>query len=249
MRLKEAYPVQWWPGRLDPRQGVVVIGVDGGAADLDARLRGHDGETREANGDLGPRLRGHDGVTLGAKGETPRCDGGLHGAEVAPASRRASARARVREVLRAALGELSGLALTEITIQSTPGRAPAVSYSRPRAITPGISISHDEPLSLAAINLHGPVGVDLLRVQDIPDWRAVAHDYLGPRTAAWLGAQPAACRAAAFARAWSAHEARLKCLGLQLIEWTPGLAAELADCHCCDLSLPAGFAGALAWRD
>jgi 4'-phosphopantetheinyl transferase len=161
---------------------------------------------------------------------------------------RAAARARVRGALREVLGQMAGLAPDAIVIQSTPGCAPALSFPGRHGPAPGISISHDEPLSLAAIHLHGPVGVDLMRVQDIPDWRAVAHDYLGPHATALLDAAPAAERAAAFARAWSAHEARLKCHGLQLTEWTPALAARLDGCDCRELVLPAGIKGAVAWR-
>jgi 4'-phosphopantetheinyl transferase len=165
------------------------------------------------------------------------------------ATGRDAARARVRVALREALGQLAGLAPDVILIQSTPGCAPSVSYPGRDREAPCVSISHDEPLSLAAIHLHGAVGVDLMRVQAIPDWRAVARDYLGPQATALLEALPVADRAPAFARAWSAHEARLKCHGLQLAEWTPRLAGQLDGCHCRELALPAGIKGAVAWRD
>jgi 4'-phosphopantetheinyl transferase len=213
MTLAGGHPVLWWPGRPDVRDDLVVIGVDGDAANWGTGLRGYDGQA-----------------------------GG------AAAIQRVDARARIRVVLREALGELAGLPPDAVMIQSTAGCAPAVSYLRPAATLPHISISHDEPLSLAAIHLHGPVGVDLARVQDIPDWRAVAHDYLGPHVARLLDAELPENRAAAFARAWSAHEARFKCHGLQLAEWTPRLGDVLAGCHCRALSLPPGFAGAVAWR-
>jgi 4'-phosphopantetheinyl transferase len=183
--------------------------------------------------DWGTRLRGYDGEKAGFDGE---------------AAGRGAARARVRVALREALGQLAGLAPDAILLQSTPGCAPAVSYPGREQAAPGVSISHDEPLSLAAIHLHGAVGVDLMRVQAIPDWRAVARDYLGPHATALLEALPVADRAAAFARAWCAHEARLKCHGLQLAEWTPRLAGQLDGCHCRELALPAGIKGAVAWR-
>jgi 4'-phosphopantetheinyl transferase len=219
MTLAGGHPVLWWPGRPDVREGPLVIGVDGGAGNWGTRLRGYD---RQA--------------------------GGAAAGDGAAATGRVDARARIRVALREALGELAGLPPEAVMIQSTAGCAPAVSYLRPAATLPRISISHDEPLSLAAIHLHGPVGIDVARVQDIPDWRAVAHDYLGPHAARLLDAELPEHRAAAFARAWSAHEARLKCHRLQLAEWTPRLADVLASCHCRALSLPAGFAGAVAWR-
>jgi 4'-phosphopantetheinyl transferase len=228
MTQSAGHPVRWWPTELEVHEGLVVIGVDGGAADLGTRLRGYDeGPAGRDDGHLGSCLRGYDGD---------------------PAMQRGAARAQVRVALREALGQLADLPRDAITIQSTPGRAPTVSYPGRQGQAPGVSISHDEPLSLAAINLHGPVGIDLMRVREIPDWRAVAHDYLGPHATALLDAILPARRADAFARAWSAHEARLKCHGLQLAEWTPRLAAQLDGCHCRELALPAGFAGAVAWR-
>jgi 4'-phosphopantetheinyl transferase len=192
LTLVAGWPVRWWPATFEPREELVVIGVDG-------------------------------------------------------STQRDAARARIREALRAALGQMAGLAPDAIMIQSRPGFPPAVSYSGAGVAPPGIGIAHDEPLSLAAIRRHGPVGIDLLRVQEMPDWRAVAHDYLGPAATARIAAAPPAQRATAFARAWTAHEARLKSLGLQLAEWTPQLETRLARCQCRELVLPAGFAGALAW--
>jgi 4'-phosphopantetheinyl transferase len=61
-----------------------------------------------------------------------------------------------------------------------------------------------------------------------------------------LAALPADARDAAFAQAWSEHEARLKSLGLQLEEWRAELAPLLAACTCLPLALPAGYAGYLA---
>jgi 4'-phosphopantetheinyl transferase len=187
-------------------------------------------------------------VVIGVEGGAPNLGTRLRGYDMDAAAQRNAARARVRMALREALGQLAGVAPAAITIQSTPGRAPAVSWPDMRGPAPGVSISHDEPLSLTAINLHGPVGIDLMRVTEIPDWRAVAHDYLGPHATALLETSLPARRAAAFARAWCAHEARLKCHGLQLVEWSPRLGAQLGDCHCRELALPAGFAGAVAWR-
>jgi 4'-phosphopantetheinyl transferase len=207
--------VCWWPAKIDVHDGLVVIGVGGGATDLGTRLRGYDGEQAEYDGE---------------------------------ASGRGAARARVRAALREALGQLAGLPSGAITIQSTPGSAPSISFAGKDRAAPGVSISHDEPLSLAAISLRGAVGVDLMRVQAIPDWRAVARDYLGPRATALLDATPEDHRAATFARAWSAHEARLKCHGLQLAEWTLRLASQLDGCHCRELILPTGMKGAVAWR-
>jgi 4'-phosphopantetheinyl transferase len=172
---------------------------------------------------------------------------GVEHAEAGPGPQRDAARERIRVVLRAALGQLGGVAPEAIMIQSRPGFAPAVSYSGASLPPPGVAITHDGPLSLAAIRHAGPVGIDVMRVQELPDWRTVARDYLGPAATARIAAAAPTRQAAAFARAWTAHEARLKSLGLQLAEWTPQLESQLARCQCRELALPAGFAGVIAW--
>lgn len=113
-----------------------------------------------------------------------------------------------------------------------------------------LSLSHAEGLSVAALHRGGPVGVDVMRVLPdvLPDWAAVARDYLGPPTCDQLAAVAPAQRAWAFAQAWTRWEAGLKCLGLALTEWTPGLAQRLALCRITPLDLPAPYCGALATR-
>ncbi|MBI3902973.1 MAG: hypothetical protein HY306_08565 [Nitrosomonadales bacterium] len=97
-------------------------------------------------------------------------------------------------------------------------------------------------MSVAAFNPVGAVGVDLIEVQDIPDWARVAHDYLGMASACRLAALAHGERPLAFAQAWSEREAQLKLHGLPLAEWTP----LPAGCRLFALALPAGLAGALA---
>jgi len=100
---------------------------------------------------------------------------------------------------------------------------------------------------VAALRLDGgAVGIDVMQVNDVPDWQVVAHDYLGPACAVALARLPAPARAAAFARAWSEHEARLKSRGLGLEEWTDGLAAAVNACPCWPLAVPQAYAGSVA---
>jgi 4'-phosphopantetheinyl transferase len=157
---------------------------------------------------------------------------------------RQAARRRIRQALCEALAQLYGLEVEQIMIHFSAGRAPAVSFLQANAVAPGVSISHEGPLSLAAIQQHGLVGIDLMRVQDIPDWRSLARDYLGPHVLAALESTPAPQRAEALARAWTENEARLKCHGRQLSEWI-GL---MLPARCQPLALPPGFVGAVATR-
>lgn len=56
----------------------------------------------------------------------------------------------------------------------------------------------------------------------------------------------------AFAAAWAAHEARLKCIGRPLVEWSPALSARLAGVRSAAVELPpwaaADHVAAVAWR-
>jgi 4'-phosphopantetheinyl transferase len=117
------------------------------------------------------------------------------------------------------------------------------------AVRPGLSVSHEQGLSLAAIAPQGPVGVDLLAVTAVPDadeCLRLARDYLGSHTAQALAALPATQRTMAFARAWTAQEARLKCMGLGLDEWSPENEATWPQLHQDPLTLPQGYLGSVA---
>jgi 4'-phosphopantetheinyl transferase len=161
---------------------------------------------------------------------------------------RPEARLAIRLALREALAALASVPVEAVMIGSGPGRAPAIEFTAPaRIAAPGISISHDGKLSLAAINLRGPVGVDLMTEQDIPDWRVVAADYLGPAEAARLAALPPPLRSVELARAWTRREARLKCLGLQLTEWSAHCPAEDNRIVSRSVALPPGYRGTLAF--
>ncbi len=172
----------------------------------------------------------------------PRGDG-LYVIGVRGDGDREQARRRIRQALCEALAQLYGLQAVQIMIHFSAGRAPAVSFlEAPDAVPPGISISHDGPLSLAAIHQHGPVGVDVMRVQEVPDWRAIARDYLPPHVLDQMESSAPTQRPLLLAQAWTEMEARLKCHGRQLGEWS-GLALP-AQCH--GLVLPEGYAGMIA---
>ena len=156
---------------------------------------------------------------------------------------RAPARVQLREPLRAALSELLVLPQQQISIHATPGSAPHIDAAGGKV---ACSFSHEDGLSLAAVNLHGPVGIDLMKVQDIPDWESVARDYLGPEACAALRACRPQDRPRALAQAWTAHEARLKCLGLPLTEWHALTTAQHAP-HLLELPVPPGWCASLAY--
>ncbi|HEU4844343.1 MAG TPA: 4'-phosphopantetheinyl transferase superfamily protein [Burkholderiaceae bacterium] len=162
---------------------------------------------------------------------------------------RPAQRVRVRAALAQLAARVLGVPLARITIASPPGQRPRIVLSGAdgrgqSGPTPGCAISHEDGLSLAALHLHGAVGVDLMRPQPVPDWAQLAHDYLGPQVASALAASPPARRPQALAQAWTAREAALKCRGLGLSEWTP--AAPDGHCRLHPLTLPEGYVGTLA---
>jgi 4'-phosphopantetheinyl transferase len=162
---------------------------------------------------------------------------------------RETARLRIRAALTAALAAHCGIDAGRIAVYSPQGVAPwaVVALDAGHHRIP-LAISHDGDISVAAYSFSGAVGIDVTSILPVPDWQPVARDYLGRATAHALAAQPDGGRDAAFAHAWSEHESRLKCLGLQLDEWCDELAPALRACRCFPLSLPDGYVGYLALK-
>lgn len=180
-------------------------------------------------------------------------DAGAHRAclvGVAGPGERNAARQAIRQAVRSALPALFGVDAAAIGMHAVSGQAP---YAMVRSGAHGderrvaLAFSHDEALSVAAIGFDDLVGIDVMRIVDIPDWQALAHDYLGAAVASALAAQAPAERAVALARAWSEREARLKCLGWPIGEWQAGEDAVLEACPCLPLALPDGYLGTLAF--
>ena len=152
---------------------------------------------------------------------------------------RDTARRLIRQVLREILGDVELIA--------DPGQPLRLAGYNSRI---GISVSHEAGLSLLAVHFAGPVGIDLLRLPESPDWPAemalLTGDYLGPERAQQIAGLPKDQQWAQFAQTWTEHEARLKCRGLALEEWNPALAAHLSPCRIQQLALPAGYVGTIA---
>jgi 4'-phosphopantetheinyl transferase len=139
------------------------------------------------------------------------------------AARRNDARRAIRFAAREALALVRGIRAADIAIDSTPGMPPRILLAG-LASHIGISFSHDTNYALAAFNLQGHIGADLMQVQDIPDWQAVARDYLGPEVASAL--QNATDLSRAFTQAWTQREAALKCHAQQISEWQAALPGQ-----------------------
>jgi len=136
---------------------------------------------------------------------------------VAVSSSRQEARREARVVLRAVLAAWSG---HEPVWEETP-RGPVV-----RGGGFDVSLSYSGGEAWIGLIRGGRIGVDAMRVESFPELDTVARDYLGPVTALRIRQAPDPVRA--FAVAWTAHEATLKCAKHGLNEWTGAvLAAEV----------------------
>ena len=147
---------------------------------------------------------------------------------------RDAARRLVRQALQDALDARLGERVDLIEV-----RGQALRLAAPHAGI-GLSVSHVPGLSLLAIHLAGPIGIDLLGLDQIPsdpeERQRVSTDYLGKGI----------CDPRRFAQAWTRYEASSKCLGQPIAE---GRGDNLAGCRCIDLALPDNYLGSLAIRD
>lgn len=147
----------------------------------------------------------------------------------APAHRPA-ARAWLREGLPGWLGAEVAIDHDPVT-GSRRGYRAIGSDSRVRAVRVAYAVQPDGSAALAlAWRPDGQLrwAIDLAAPALPPEWRELAPLYLGPEAAAALQAAPAGSRASAFARVWTAHEARCKAEGRGLSEWDAARAPREA---------------------
>lgn len=164
--------------------------------------------------------------------------------ETVPTNDRTAARHAIRTAICEALDVVTGCDASQRDVASVPGQPVHLAGS-----PIGLSISHEVGMSVAAIHLHGAVGIDIVRRDAISevaaDWPILARDYLGPAAAARIGASDLTQRLAVFADEWTAQEARLKCRGFGLIEWDAA-RESIAAFNLHPLTLPQPWIGTLA---
>lgn len=160
-----------------------------------------------------------------------------------PTAIRTTARELIRTALRKVLAPVLGCPADEVPLAAQAGQGLRVAVPD-RQI--GVSVSHESGLSVGAVNPHGAVGIDLMRIDPQIDWEHVAREYLGPQAYQRIANRPDSGRAEAFAHEWVSHEASLKCRGLALDEWSPALDFMLQQCRAERIDLGPGLVGALA---
>ncbi len=160
---------------------------------------------------------------------------------------RTEARLQIRIALQEALALLLACSSAEIELLSQPGHA--LKLLNPK-LNVGLSVSHEIGLSLAAININGALGIDLMSLSSTPasnEIQTLATDYLGNEIAQQIAGAPTNRQANDFTKAWTAFEARLKCGGEVLAEWNEATEKRLAQYRCRDLILPDGYIGTVAF--
>jgi hypothetical protein len=99
-----------------------------------------------------------------------------------------------------------------------------------QVITGGLdlSLSYAEGEAWIALSRGGLIGVDVLRLEPVPEAEAIAQTYFGPadRSALRQSAHPVRD----FAVAWTQLEARCKCLKQGLTEWSEASATQVQGC-------------------
>ena len=175
------------------------------------------------------------------------------------ASNRDIARQQVRQALQTCLAAELKCAPSELEVTNVRGQPVQVIRNGQPLSSLHCSISHAPALALLAWRWNGLVGVDVQAVDagatapellaTAPELLATAQLYLDKKSHEAL----AVCAHdahffEAFAQAWVRQEARLKCAGLGLIEWSEALDAQLQGMHCAPLVLDKNLKAAVAWR-
>jgi 4'-phosphopantetheinyl transferase len=139
------------------------------------------------------------------------------------ATDRDRARGQARAALRTCLAPELGCTEAELEVSNLRNQAPRLLLRGKPLAAPHCSISHAPGLALLAWHGRGAVGVDIQAVDaTVPrrELEDVARLFLRPETARKLLDIAPDTLFEAFASAWTQHEARLKCAGLGLAEWS-----------------------------
>lgn len=161
-------------------------------------------------------------------------------------------KATSRQALRAAAHDFVEALLacysdpgSEWAVQYAPGQAPRT-QARWQGLPLALSLSYAGDHALVALCPGAQIGVDLVRLDTWPELLEVARLYLGPAQTATLQGLSRDAQTQAFAEAWAALEARCKCGGAGLVEWSTERDAQLADAELSALAVPPGYAAAQA---
>lgn len=164
-----------------------------------------------------------------------------------PETLRSQARDLIRTAITDVLAKKLNCACAEIKLISQLGKPLKLAHPRHSI---GLSISHETGLSLAAINMNGMVGVDLIDINNIPNNNEIfrlASEYLGTEVAEDISLLPSTHQKHAFAKAWTEFEANLKCQEKSLSEWAPSRILQLKPATTQSFDIPENYIGTLVF--
>lgn len=159
-----------------------------------------------------------------------------------PGTARPAARQFARQVLRQILGSLLARPADEIVLRES-AQGPVLAKAA-RDIR--ISLSYAADRCLIGLAEGQALGVDIVRIENLPETEALCRLYLPAADCRHVLAAPPVERDARFALAWAQMEARSKCLGLPLAEIAPQREAALQACALTDCVQTDGYCAAFA---
>ncbi len=152
-----------------------------------------------------------------------------------------------RGILRTILGRYVGRPAGELALGSGPHGKPRLDIEGEPPVE--FNVAHSDDLAVYAVTRTGPVGIDVERVRDVPEWAEIASACFTPTEQARIHPGAGPPRRQDFFRAWTRHEALLKGMGVGLGGARPPASGpdggpEPWVIH--DVHLENGYVGALA---
>jgi 4'-phosphopantetheinyl transferase len=153
--------------------------------------------------------------------------------DVAQGSTRDDARVQIRQALIKVIAAARNLNERDVHLHTEKGHAPhAVIGVGAQCRNYYLSITHEDTYAMAAISSASQVGIDIVKMTSLFDWKHTANLYLGEAAAREIESSRIDQQFKFFLQAWASHEARLKCLGLALQEWSEELEQRLSSTRC-----------------
>lgn len=150
---------------------------------------------------------------------------------------RVAARRELRAALRRLLADWSSCSAEQLPLCETP-RGP-MWMGLLAGLGLDISLSYAEGEGWIGLIRAGSIGIDVMRVQPVPEVENLARLYLGP--AAWNSIQNSSHPDLSFALAWTDLEAQLKLLKQPLREFSAVPVAGAGECASRHLLFPDGL--------
>jgi 4'-phosphopantetheinyl transferase len=143
------------------------------------------------------------------------------------------ARIQIRQFVTEVIAVALNLTERNIYINSEKGMAPYVMISDgAQQKIVHLSIAYEDQFAWAVISRINRVGLDVVKIAEAFEWNDTAILYLGNATTQGICVKPVDQQFEFFLKAWASHEARLKCLGLGLQEWSERIEQQLSSIRC-----------------